>query len=295
MTVEEFAGFWERQGRRTIKGAGTFWYAVRPLIFISLPYHRVIHPTRLDLLKMFGRTPALVLRYPARTSSANGTGGVYMCEDKGYDVASLIPRARTCTRKGLRECAIRRVDFSSLAEIGHQLNEETWLRQGRRDTGLSRNQWRRYCEAAAATPDMEAWGAFAGDRLAAFVVCALIEPCYNFIHQSSSSELLVHQPNNALAFVVTKAAFERVDVDQVCYGLKSVENTEGLEHFKLAMGFKIQSFEEEFVPHPLVRLALALGGKFGVRWVAARRPDSDFWRKALVLCQLQKWSAKGAF
>ena len=75
------------------------------------------------------------------------------------------------------------MEFSALAETGHRLNEETWQRQGRGETGLSRKHWQRYCQAAANAPDMEAWGAFVEGRLAAFVVCALVERCYN-IHSS---------------------------------------------------------------------------------------------------------------
>jgi hypothetical protein len=290
MTVEEFAQFWQRQGCQTRKGAGTFWYAAHPLVFLSLPYDRVIQPTQLDFLKTFSLTPALVLRYPAKTTgvNGNGTGGVYICELKGYDLTALQPKARNQTRKALRECTVQRIEFSVLIESGYQLNEETWRRQGRGDTDLSQIRWQRYCQAAANTPDMEAWGAFVGGRLAAFVVCALVERCYNILHQSSSSEMLSYYPNNALAYAVTKGALEQTGVDLVSYGLKSVENTGGLEHFKLGMGYSLRPFEEEIALHPVLRVCLALGGKLGVQWAAARKPDSDFWRKALAVCQIQK-------
>lgn len=288
MTVEEFAQFWRRQGCKTIHGAGTFWYAVRPWVFISLPYERVIHPTGLNLLKMFSTNAALVLRYPMKASEASKSGGVYMCDRKGYDFDALIPRARSCTRKGLRECTIERMEFKDLVKTGYELNEETWQRQGREETGLSRSRWLRYCQAAENTPDMEAWGAFVKGQLAAFVVCALVDRTFNFIHQSSRRDLLEHQPNNALAFTITKRALEQPEVDLVCYGLKSVENTEGLERFKLSMGFSINHFEENFVLHPLLQAWLALGGRWGVEWAAARKPESDFWRKALAICQMQK-------
>ena len=290
MTVEEFAGFWNRQGCRTAKGAGTFWYAVHPLVFLSLPYDQIIEPTRLDLFKFFSRTTALVLRYPAKAPGVdgNGTGGVFVCESKGYDLTALHPKARNQTRKALHECTVQRIEFTTLAEIGHHLNEETWQRQGRGAAGLSRRQWQRYCQAAANAPDMEAWGAFVEGRLAAFVVCALVERCYNILHQSSSRDLLSHNPNNALAFTVTKRALEQARVDLVCYGLKSVENTEGLEHFKLRMGFSIRPFDEKVILHPLLQACLALGGRLGVEWAAARKPDSDFWRKAQAVCRVHQ-------
>jgi len=296
MTAEEFLGFWHRQGCRTVMGAGTFWYEVHRMVFISLPYERAIRPTNLDLLKLFSRTPALVLRYPVEVSdvNGNGTGGVLVCERKGYDLDALQPKARNQTRKGLRECTIERVEFNALADMGYRLNEETWERQGRTSTDLPRIRWQKYCQAAARTRDMEAWGAFVQGRLAAFVVCALVERSYNILHQSSSTELLSHYPNNALAFTVTKRALEQTGVDRVGYGLKSVENTGGLEHFKLAMGYSLRPLDERIVLHPMLRVCLALGGRQVLKWAAARRPDSDFWRKALVVCQTQMSKTKTA-
>lgn len=290
MTVEEFARFWNRQGCRTTKTAGTYWYAVHPLVFISLPYERTIQPTHAQLLRLFILMPALVLRYPAKASGANenGTGGVFVCERKGYDLSALQPKSRNQTRKGLRECSIERVEFDVLAEIGYRLNEETWQRQGRTSTDLPRNRWQKYCQAAAEAPDMEAWGAFVEGQLAAFAVCARVERCYNILHQSSRRELLSHQPNNALAFTVTKRALEQAGVDRVNYGLKSVESTVGLEHFKLGMGFSIRPFDDKLVLHPLLRFCLFLGGRLVVKRAAASKPESDFWRKAVVLCHMQK-------
>ncbi len=271
--------------------AGTFWYAVRPLVFISLPYERVIRLTSTDHLRMFCTGPALVLRYPASEPGTQGTGGVYVCEHKGYDLCSLHAKARNQTRKGLRECTVQRIGFDTLVEFGFVLNAQTSQRQGRGETALSKKRWKRYCEAAGNTPGMESWGAFVGERLAAFVVCATVERSYNILYQSSNLELLTHCPNNALAFTVTKRALEQAGIDRVCYGLKSVEQTSGLEHFKCGIGFSLSPMDERLVLHPVLRLCLALGGRRGIEWSAARRPGSDFWRKALAVCQRRDRSA----
>jgi lipopolysaccharide/colanic/teichoic acid biosynthesis glycosyltransferase len=286
MTVEEFAGFWSRQGCRTAKGAGTFWYAVHRRVFLSLPYDRPVQPTRLELLRLFSLTPALVLRYPSKPSCPWCAGGAFVCERKGYDLDALHQKARNQTRKGLRECALQRIEFGVLAEIGYHLNEDTWQRQERNETGLTPQHWRQYCQAAADTPDMEAWGVFFQGRLAAFAVCAVVERCCHILYQSSSRRLLQHCPNNALVFSVTKRALQQPAVDLVCYGLKSVEQTPGLEHFKLRMGFSIRPFDDLMVLHPLLHAFLALGGRLAVEWAWRRHPESDYWRKALVLCRL---------
>jgi hypothetical protein len=288
MTVEEFAGFWKRQGCRTTKGAGTYWYAAHPFVFLSLPYHQPLKPTGVQLLRLFLTAPVLALRYPAETPRSNSGAGVLVCDRKDYDLTALHPKARNQTRKGLRECWVQRIQFKDLSLSGHYLNQDTWQRQGRDGGEVSPEEWQRYCRAAAQTPDMEAWGAFVDDRLAAFVVCALVDRCYNILYQSSCRDLLGHCPNNALAFTVTNGALEQERVDFVCYGLKSVESTVGLDHFKLGMGFTLRRFDERIVLHPVLDVGLSLGGRRAVQWAAARRPESDFWRKALAVCRMRE-------
>jgi hypothetical protein len=213
---------------------------------------------------------------------------VYLCDRKDYDLNAVHPKARRQTRQALNNCAVKRIEFHDLVDVGYGLNRETELRQGRKETGMSQLRWARYCEAASQTPDMEAWGAFVQGQLAGFVVCALVGRCYNFIYQSSSTAMLLHRPNNALAFAVTKGAMGRADVDSVCYGLRSVENTESLEHFKLQMGFSIKPLEERVLLHPLIRAGLALGGNRLIAFAAARRQSNDFWRKALAVSRVAR-------
>lgn len=286
MTVGEFAAFWQRQGGSTTKGAGTYWQGVRPLVFLSLPYERPIQPSRLELLRMLSLTPALVLRYRTATSSPTARGGAFICQFKDYNLERLPPKARNHTRKGLRECSVQKMRFADLSELGYPLNEATWRRQGRTETVLTAERWKKYCEAAQATPDMETWGAFVGGQLAAFAVCALVENCYNILHQSSSSELLRHSPNNALAFVVTRHALELSEAGRVSYGLKSIEDTEGLDQFKFGMGFSLLPLEERYALHPALKGFLALGGRRALEFAANRRPSSDFWRKALAMSRI---------
>ena len=239
---------------------------------------------------MLTLTPALVLRYPAPASGHDGQGGAFICEREGYGLGSLLPKARNHTRKGLRECVLQKVEFGDLAELGHLLNEQTWRRQGRAETGMTRERWRRYCGAGNVTPDMEAWGAFVGDRLAGFAVGAIVERCYNILHQSSCTDLLRHAPNNALAFSITKRALEMPGVERVSYGLKSVEDTAGLDQFKAGMGYSLMPFDERYALHPLLRAFLALGGRRAFEFKAAKRPGSDFWRKALAIARVIKAS-----
>lgn len=160
------------------------------------------------------------------------------------------------------------------------MNVETFLRQ-RRDPGtITEEAWRLYCEAGETSTDFEAWASLADGKLVAFCVTALVEDCCNILHQSSADEGLKAYANNALAFEVTKRKLACERVRFVSYGYKSLDQTEGLDHFKLRMGYVLQPFEDRVVVNPALRPMLTLGGARFIRWMATRYPERDLWRKA---------------
>lgn len=285
MQAGQFAAFWRRQGYRVLETSQCHWYNAKPLLFMSIPYHRLITPGPGELAEVLLRGPAAALRFEGPETGVVGTGGVFVCGDRNYDVSTLHRKARNQTRRGLESCQVERVDFGYLAEHARELNVETLARQ-RRDPGAARDSlWRRYCAAAAEESDFEAWAAFVEGRLAAFMVAALVEDHFSILHQSSATAYLPHYPNNALVFSVTRLQLSRAEVGCVSYGLKSLDDTSGVDHFKLAMGFRLLPARETIVLNPLLKVALTFGGARAVGWMARRRPESDLWRKVSSVIQ----------
>jgi hypothetical protein len=278
LTAEEFAAFWGVQGHRIIRTASCFWYNAGPLSFLGIPYHRDVSPSAGELMELFLRGPAAVVRFSGKAAPPNG--GLFVCSDRGYSLASLEKKARNQTRRGLENSQINQVDFTYLASAGHSINQETFVRQGRHPETIPEHRWVRYCNAASRTPDFEAWGAFIGDHLAAFMVTALVEDCFSILHQASRTSSLSCYPNNALTFHVTSRKLSCPGIAYVSYGLKSVEDTSSLDHYKLQMGFEIRPRSDHVVLHPLLRPVLYCGGRRFIGWMAGRHPESDFWRKA---------------
>lgn len=278
MTAEEFAAFWGVQGHRIIRTASCFWYNVGPLSFLGIPYHRDVSPSAGELMELFLRGPAAIVRFSGEAPPANG--GLFVCSDRGYSLVSLDKKARNQTRRGLENSQVKQVDFTYLANAGHSINQETFVRQGRHPETIPEHRWVRYCNAASRTPDIEAWGAFIGGDLAAFVVTALVEDCFSILHQASRTSSLSCYPNNALTFDVTKRKLACPGIAYVSYGLKSVEDTSSLDHYKLQMGFGVRPRSDQMVLHPLLRTAARYGGRRFVRWMARCYPGSDLWRKA---------------
>ena len=281
MNAEQFAQFWEIQGHRVLRTESCWWYNSQPFVFMSIPYHREIEPSSGETLQVMLKARALVLRFPQKMiASKVAVGGLCICSDKHYDFPSLHVKARNQTRRALEQCKIERVAFRDLATIGHELNVQTFSRQGRDPYSFPSERWRSYCEAAEMSPDFEAWGCFVNDSLAAYCVCALVDDYYNILHQASATEHLLHYPNNALAFVVTQQALQRADVAFVSYGLKSIESTSGLDHFKERMGYHVMPRWDRIAINPLLGFAMRCGGDRIVSYLHDSNPGSDFWRKA---------------
>jgi len=277
MDAGHFAEFWRIQGHKVIETKSCFWYNPQPLVFLSVPYHRTFTPSGGELARVLLGGPAAAARFH---DPAGNDGGLFVCMDRGYDLSSLHKKARNETRRGLENCSIEQVDFRYLSEHGFSLVEDTLQRQGRDQRTMTHVQWRRYWNAAQKIEGFEAWGAFVKGNLAAFMATAVVEEYFSILQQYSGRDFLGYHPNNALTFMVTKLKLSLAEVACVSYGLKSLEPTPGVDHFKLSMGFQVKPFGESVAFNPLLTPFLSLGGSKIIRWMARRNPQSDLWRKA---------------
>jgi hypothetical protein len=284
MNAAQFAHFFERQGYHVVESGSCWWYNRHPFVYTSLPFHRLVVPSRSELAHVFARRLAALVRFP-RPGGAGADSGIWLCSDPTYDLHSLQQKARNRVRRALESCTVERVDHAFLATHGYALFEDTLLRQGRDPAQISEKEWRRYCEVADETAGTEAWGAFVGGRLASFLSSALVEDHFSFLEQCSATEYLHCSPNNALIFTVTRHHISSPRVKAVSYGLQSVEKTASLDHFKATMGFQLHPIQPEVVLNPLFKGFLACGGRAGVTWLAGRNRENDTWRKAGVILQ----------
>lgn len=284
MTHSEFSMFLREQGHKVIETDTCCWYDYRPFVFLSVPNHRPLIPTRDQLARVLIGGPAIALRFPTVPQDGSRKAGILVCRERGYDFGSLHPKARNQTRRGLENCVVDRIYFDQLADLGHALNVDTFRRQGKDPRSLTPATWRQFCETARRFPDFEAWGAWVRDKLAAFCVTALVEDCLNIHTQSSATEFLNFYPNNALTFAVTKQKIASPGVNMVCYGVKTLTRPT-LDEYKLRMGFEALEFSERVMFNPLVQPLLSLGGNKIVHWLAKRRPQGSWARFSLMLEQ----------
>lgn len=274
------AEFFHSLGYKTVRTKSCFWYSPERFLFKNMPVHRVVEPSAAECAKVLIRGGALALRYPSPVADASAAdGGMYVCSDRNYDFESLTANARSHTRRGLARCKVEQINFGYLAEHGHPLIDETTIRQTGTRARKTEADWKTYCDLARANQDIVAWGAFAEDRLAAFLVAMRVGDC-TYIHlQKSAAELLKCYSNNALLFTFLKAELARPEVKWVSNGQIAMAAREGLSHFKTSMGFKIEPFKEQVVLNPLVKHTAWIGKALTSR-LTRLYPENLFWRRA---------------
>ncbi len=275
MNPTHMAEFLERLGHRVMTTPSACWYDVRSRFYLSFPHHRLIDPAPSELAAVFRRLP-LGVRYftPARGDGA--ASYALVCARRDYDLSALSANTRSKTRRGLARCTVERLDPSWVAAHGRAVSEDTLRRIHLRDP----YPWDVYWRAAAQSTCVEVWGALVDGQLAAYLVGVLADRCCELLVARSSSEMLKVYPNNALLYTVVRDMLGRPDVDQIFFGVESLEDYDGIDAFKLSMGFAKSPIRQRVVLHPLLRPVLQSGLMRRVlAGLAERRPKDERWRK----------------
>lgn len=285
-TRQEFAEFFRRQGQRVISEGATLWVSAHTWVFARVPYHdrTAVPETCLEVL--FRKHACLAVRFAAPVRPMTVPRGLFVFRGNGYALSDLSSKARNQTRRGLENCTVRQVRPRELGGTRYALVADTLMRQNRSNSGYSQREWQRMADAADQTPGFEAWIAEVGGRTVSLALTANVEGTYSILHQYSLSEALGLYPNNALIFEVTRAASGRIGVDAVSYGLRSLEDTVGLDRFKRHMGYAEEELTQEVVVHPLAANILAgRRARHMFDLLARRFPSSDVLRKGRAIAR----------
>jgi hypothetical protein len=279
-----FAGFLSAIGHRVIAAGGAHWYDASSGFFLSAPSHRLLTPGDGTLRALLRHQPCAGVRFPAPLDGPGKLSYQIVCDTRGYDLQHLSANARSKVRRGLRRCAVRAVPFATIAADGQAADRGTLARQGRA-VRFAGEAWQRFWTAAAGTPGMEGWAAYAGERMAAFLVSVQFDDTVEFLLARSRSDCLDAYPNNALIFEVAREMLGRRGLRRITFGLESLEPVGPLDQFKFGMGFHAAPLRQRVVFHPLIRALLLRPAIRSLvsRYAQGRGPEGGFWRKALGL------------
>lgn len=237
MSVIGYAGFLSDMGHSVRKVSNVYWFDVHRHVYTSFPFHVCLDPNRIDLSAVLC-FDGWVARYPSDIRYGRPSYRI-SCTNRNYSFENLTSKARNQTRRGLSRCAVEPVSFEFLSKKGMALNRETLQRQNRQVSSNFTEYWERYYCYASRAEGAEAWGAFVGGDLAAYLIAFRIDDCANILIVRSASEHLASYPNNALLFRYLTSTLREPNIREVSIGFESIQSDmTSLDHFKYGMGFR---------------------------------------------------------
>jgi len=289
LEINPMVEFFERLGHRVIKSKNSWWYEVQPRVLLSLPYYKQIDLEDEEINELLQKYKLRAIRYPTSLKSFGFLSNITVNTNKDYDMSNLHSKARNQTRRGLENCIVEQMNFDDLYEEGLSLNKSTAERQGRESYYCNPVYWRKYCQAAKATEGVDAWGSFIKGRLASVLVTIkTVGNWSEWVLNHSDTDLLIKYPNNALAFTVAQQLFKKQEIEGICYGLGSLEETTHLDHFKKRMGWTVQPIKQRLIFSPKMRIAFSLAQEPFLKLLCKCFPKNYSIRKASAMIRLYR-------
>lgn len=252
-----FYEFYSNAGFNVYTSPSGEWCELKRGMLISIPYHRLISPTLEELDHLLKTSGAWGLRYPTEAENYGFSSKLEVCDHFGYDLQYLQHKFRNRVVKGQQYCEIRPVSIQELKNEGYDLNLRTLERQNRNDPKGNKEYWHKICDGLDKTNGVNILGAYFKDRLAAYVVILETSSMTEMIIQNSDTELLNYCPNNLLTYYVTWYYLTKCSTPvPVCYGLGSLDETPGLDRYKIGMGYVMQPIKQRLYFRRRVRLFL---------------------------------------
>lgn len=269
------ANFYSNDGFQVFHSKSCWWYNQyrQAGYFVQFPFHRLINPDRKELDEVFHHFPrALALRFIS-PRDALGYPSAMWVRRAAFGLQDLKSNVRNHTKLGLKHCKIERMTFEQLVPLARPAHDDTAKRHGQKvSAALGLDTKLDFC------PGYEAWGAFVGGSLAAYMVTLTVEDWVHILVSRSMDRFLKYYPNNALIVTILEDKFSRRGIRAIHYGWESVAETESLQRFKLSMGFAKQPITQRIVIRPLLRPLVNPATRHIIEFVSRHSTSSSLQR-----------------
>ena len=292
MNAEVYAEWLRRQGHRVIRTESSHWHSRGLGVFQAFPYHREIDPPDAELSSLLAEPGLRALRYALPERNPKGCESyAIVFEEAHYDLERMGHRTRKNVRRGLRNCTVKPISFERMVDEGWELRQDTLSRQNR-DMGVREETWRSGYLAAADLPGLQAWGAYVGNDLAAYLVWFQMDDCISIVDQQSHRRYLDLNVNNALTYVITQNALSTAGIRRVFYGVESLDAPARVSEFKFHMGYIAKPIRQRVLFGPQIALLANPWSYKLVSTISRLRPADRRFSKAkgmLRFCLAEKY------
>lgn len=281
MNYAEYAKYCRLIGYRVEETPHGVWIGISHGFFNRVPLYETTPPTEEESRSLFRRYPILGVFYAAEPGSRGRASHSYFVRDRDYGLNNLQKKARQHVRRGLENCQVRPMGFDELHSLGMPLNLDTLARQRRDDPILSHpDRWACFCQAGEQVEGAQAWGAFVGGELAAYITLFRIGGVVNLIYQNSRTSLMKLHPNPTLTFTATQTMIRLPAVEAVYAGPEWLTTSKGLDDYKRRLGYDKEQVVFVVQLRPVVeRVLLDWNGRRVIDAVGHRLWDNDLYRQ----------------
>ena len=295
MDYTAYAWFCRSIGYKAKETSHGIWIGPSHGFFNRVPLYETTPPAKDELRTLFRRYATLGVNYAAEPGSLGKASYNYFVRRRNYDLTVLNSKGRWSVRKGLRNCQVRPMSFRRLRRLGMPLNLDTLARQGRADPMFSDGgRWACLCRAGAKVEGAQAWGAFVGEELGAYVILFRIGSVVSLLYSSSRASLSSFHPSAALFFVVTQTMMQTPGVEAVYNGPERLTYAKSLDLFKRRMGFVKEPVVSVVRLRPVASHVLL--GRPGRRMISALGrwlSGSDFYQQVQAVLETATLSLEG--
>lgn len=247
-------GFLREIGTGVITSKTGVWRSEGARIYNPVRVSGPIEISELDIKELWDKG-SFFLRYPVHTDSIGTPSLVHLLDDKNYDLDKLTSGyRRRDIRRSLKLCIVEQISVKEILKIGLDLIPDTMSRQGRQWEPKITQEWKRFFESASQSPLFEAWAAFEGNRLGAYLVYMTYRGgCFGQVNFNRSDSLRFHVMD-ALFYVSSRDIIRRPEIDFISTGVQwGFTDVPSVDNFKESMGFRRIEIREKIEVCPKLK------------------------------------------
>lgn len=206
---------------------------------LSLP-HTIKNVNRKNIKRLLYKSRSILAYWTDQWNREESLWWWISCDDKEYDVERIVDKGgRRDVRKGLRECSIKRMKPDDFVNLTYPVYSEAYNSYKYHNLrNFSKDQYREYIFNKSKYEGYELWGAFVGDKFAAYASTVLMDDAVLLESARSDPALQRHCPNNALFYSMTKHYLGERDKLYITNGPRTLFHPTNINDLLIRMGYR---------------------------------------------------------
>jgi hypothetical protein len=208
----------------------------------------------------------------------------FIVKTNEYHIDMLPHRARSTTRKSLRECEFKQPSLPDLLKFGLHINRQTMKLQHRNDKFLTdEKKWERYVTSLYGHKDVAMLGAYYSGQMIGYIIAFKMNGKYHVMNQYVDRSWPGLAPLNGLIYTLFNKIIADEGMVEFSDGMESFNPLPELNRFKRTMLFERVPATRIYVINPIFLGLLKIIILYYVRILGRKKIKNQFVQKVVRL------------